>query len=290
MCYKDTRGSFDFPFLCVPLWTTPAYLNPPVMTHQEITRKVQWKDLKELSIREMLIENNLTIPWFVLSITLAYYGYYIFALPFSAFFFLTALRQVHNGFHNSLGTNKFLTWFTLYSNSILMMASIHAVKFNHIRHHKYCLSEQDYEGKSARMSWYGAILYGPVHIFLIHRVTYQLGNKQYRRNMILELLSIAAFMFLVCWFQVHFLIYHIIVMVIGEFMMAFFAVWTVHHHTEETPELARTQRTGWKNKITFSMFYHLEHHLFPAVPTIKLPELAKRIDEVLPEIKKKQTF
>ena len=35
------------------------------------------------------------------------------------------------------------------------------------------------------------------------------------------------------------------------------------------------------------MFYHLEHHLFPAVPTIKLPELAKRIDEVLPEIEKK---
>jgi fatty acid desaturase len=260
------------------------------MTHQEITRKVQWKDLKDLSIREMLIENNLTIPWFVLSITLAYYGYYFFALPFSAFFFLTALRQVHNGFHNSLGTNKFLTWFTLYSNSILMMASIHAVKFNHIRHHKYCLSEQDYEGKSARMSWYGAILYGPVHMFLIHKVTYQLGNKQYRRNMILELLSIAAFISLVFWFQVYFLIYHIIVMVIGEFMMAFFAVWTVHHHTEEAPELARTQRTGWKNKITFSMFYHLEHHLFPAVPTIKLPELAKRIDEVLPDIEKKQTF
>jgi len=31
------------------------------------------------------------------------------------------------------------------------------------------------------------------------------------------------------------------------------------------------------------MFYHLEHHLFPAVPTIKLAELAKRIAQVLPE-------
>ncbi|SIT28967.1 Fatty acid desaturase [Filimonas lacunae] len=45
----------------------------------------------------------------------------------------------------------------------------------------------------------------------------------------------------------------------------------------------------WKMFI-FSMFYHLEHHLFPAVPTIKLPELAKRIDEALPELEKKQTF
>jgi len=94
----------------------------------------------------------------------------------------------------------------------------------------------------------------------------------------------------VFYFKIAFLIYHIIVMLIGEFMMAFFAVWTVHHDTHDSPEMARTQRTGWKNKITFSMFYHLEHHLFPAVPTIKLPELAKRIDEVLPEIDKKNTF
>lgn len=79
-------------------------------------------------------------------------------------------------------------------------------------------------------------------------------------------------------------------MIFGEFMMAFFAVWTVHHDTHEHPEIARTQRGSWKNKITFSMFYHLEHHLFPAVPTIKLPELARRIDEALPELDKKQTF
>ena len=38
------------------------------------------------------------------------------------------------------------------------------------------------------------------------------------------------------------------------------------------------------------MFYHLEHHLFPAVPTIKLPELADRIDKAIPKIEKKKTF
>ena len=260
------------------------------MTHAEIVKQVAWKDLKALSIREMLIENNLTLPWLFSSWLLAYFGYYALALPCSAFFFLTGLRQVHNGFHNSLGTNKFLTWFTLFSNSVLMMASIHAVKFNHIRHHKYCLSEDDYEGRSAGMSWYGAIFYGPVHMFLIHKVTLQLGNKKYVRNVIAELAAIAAFAFIVCYFNITFLMYHVIVMIFGEFLMAFFAVWTVHHDTEEHPELARTQRGGWKNKITFSMFYHLEHHLFPAVPTIKLPELAKRIDEVLPELEKKNTF
>lgn len=260
------------------------------MTHEEILRKVKWKDLRKLSTREMLIENNLTIPWFVISLTLAYYKYYLFALPFSGFFFLTGLRQVHNGFHNSLGTNRFLTWLSLYINSILMIVSIHAVKFNHLRHHKYCLSEEDYEGKSAGMTWYGAILYGPIHVFKIHQVTWRIGNKKYRQNMVLELISIFIFSFVAFYFQIHWLIYHIIVMIIGEFLMAFFAVWTVHHDTHDNPNFARTQRTGWKNKLTFSMFYHLEHHLFPAVPTIKLPELVKRIDEALPEIDKKSTF
>lgn len=32
------------------------------MTHAEIVKKVTWKDLKDLSVREMLIENNLTLP------------------------------------------------------------------------------------------------------------------------------------------------------------------------------------------------------------------------------------
>lgn len=260
------------------------------MNHLELIKKVEWKDLRTLSVKEMLIENNISLPWFFISIFLAYYEYYWLALPFSAFYFLTALRQVHNGFHNALGTGKFLTWLSLYLNSILMMTSIHAVKFNHIRHHKFCLSEEDYEGKSASMKWYEAILYGPKHMFMIHWITFKKANKKYKRNMMAELISIMVFAFIVFYFQINFLIYHVLIMLFGEFLMAFFAVWTVHHDTHEAPNIARTQRGSWKNKITFSMFYHMEHHLFPAVPTIKLKELAARIDKELPELNKKQTF
>lgn len=32
------------------------------MKHTDITRKVQWKDLTSLSVKEMLIENNISIP------------------------------------------------------------------------------------------------------------------------------------------------------------------------------------------------------------------------------------
>ncbi|HEU4471019.1 MAG TPA: fatty acid desaturase [Flavisolibacter sp.] len=259
------------------------------MTHTELLKKVQWKDLTRLSSGEMLIENNLTIPWAIISWMLAHFGYYLLALPFSALFFLTALRQVHNGFHYSLGTGRKLTWLSLYLNSILMMVSAHAVKFNHLRHHKYCLSEKDYEGKPARMSWWKAILYGPIHIFLIHKTGFKEGNRSYRRNMLIELASIVAFACAAIYFNLSFLVYHCAVMLAGELLSAFFAVWTVHHGCDEH-SIARTQRSGWKNFITYSMFYHLEHHLFPAVPTIKLPELARRIDEAVPGLEKKSTF
>lgn len=259
------------------------------MENTELLRQVQWKDLTKLSLVEVLIENNISIPWALSSWGLAYYGYYWLALPFSAMFFLTALRQVHNAFHNALGTPSFLTWFTMYSNSMLMFASIHAVRFNHLRHHKYCLQEEDYEGKAAAMTWWQAILYGPVHIFLIHWVTFTQGSAKDRFNVAFELLSLIVLVAFVWYWNVYFLWYHLLVMLMGEMLSAFFAVWSVHHDCDEKT-IARTQRTGWKNVITYSMFYHLEHHLFPAVPTIKLPKLVKRIDEAMPNLNKKQTF
>ncbi|WP_295211535.1 fatty acid desaturase [uncultured Chryseobacterium sp.] len=260
------------------------------MNPTELIKEIPWKDLKSLSVKEMLIENNISLPWLFISLFFAYHGYYWAAAPFSGIYFLTALRQVHNGFHNALGTGKFLTWLSMYLNSILMMISIHAVKFNHLRHHKYCLAEEDYEGKPASMTWYKAILYGPEHLLMIHWITYKKGNKNYRKNMFFQLFSVFIFAGMAFYFQLNIFIYHILAMLAGELLMAFFAVWTVHHGTHENPHFARTQRGFWKNKLTFSMFYHMEHHLFPAVPTIKLPELAERIDKALPDLDKKQAF
>ena len=259
------------------------------MSNSSLLKQVKWKDLIRLNRWEIFIENNITLPWLGSSLVLAYFHLYILAVPCSVLFFLTALRQVHNGFHNSLGIGKKATWLSLYLNSLLMMTSIHAVKFSHLRHHKYCLGEQDHEGKCAKMSWYKAILYGPMHIFSIHKVVLTLGPGKYKRDVIIEIISIFTFMAIAVAADIEFLVYHCLVMITGEIFSAFFAVWTVHHDLDEHV-IARTQRSRWKNFVTYNMFYHLEHHLFPAVPTIKLPELAKRIDESVPDLEKKVTF
>lgn len=259
------------------------------METSTLLSRVQWKDLLKLSAREKFIENTITIPWLLASWVLAYFHLYFFALPCSFLFFLTALRQSHNGFHHSLGISKRATRMSIYLNSVLMLSSMHAVKFTHLRHHKYCMGEKDFEGKCAKMRWHQAILYGPRHILSIHRAAITLGNKIYKRDVLIELLSIIIFISAVVLLKWNFLVYHCIAMAAGEFFSAFFAVWTVHHDLEGSA-IARTQRTKWKNLVSYNMFYHLEHHLFPAVPTIKLPELARRIDTAAPGLEKKTTF
>jgi len=48
---------------------------------------------------------------------------------------------------------------------------------------------------------------------------------------------------------------------------------------------------GWlKNMISYSMFYHLEHHLYPAVPTCHLAKRAERVDEAAPEVRGMQVY
>jgi fatty acid desaturase len=78
-------------------------------------------------------------------------------------------------------------------------------------------------------------------------------------------------------------------MATGELFTAFFAVWTVHHDCNEEV-FARTLSHRGKNRMTYNMFYHPGHHLFPGAPTIRLPELSDRIWEKLPGLKAKEVF
>lgn len=252
-------------------------------------RSIRWKDLTRMTTRQRIIENSITIPWLLISCGLAFFHYYILALPFSFIFFLTGLRQVHNGFHYTLGVSRSLTEATLFVNSLLMMTAMHAVRYNHLRHHKYCLQEQDIEGNCARMTAIQALLYGPVFIYRLHASALRSPKAATRKAVRRELIAIVLYAAVVFSLHIGFLEYHIIAMCTGELFTAFFAVWTVHHDCEGKV-FARSVSPRWKNWLTFNMFYHLEHHLFPGVPTIRLPELSRRIRKELPDLKIKDVF
>ena len=254
-------------------------------------KNVKWKDLQHLTRREIATEIVLSLPWLFGSCVLAYFQLYIPALICSFFFFLTGLRQSHNAQHYTVGISKRATEWFLFFLSSTMMASMHAVKYNHIQHHKHPLSEKDVEAMSAKMKWWKAIMAGPYFIIMIHKHAMFYANKFIKRWIIFEV-SVILFIFFITYFiiRIDWITYHVSVMIIGECFTSFFAVWTVHHDCDSEQLHSRTLRGAVITKIFYNMFYHTEHHLFPKVPTCHLPELAARIDRVMPEIKNKRVL
>jgi fatty acid desaturase len=246
---------------------------------------VVWQDLVPLSRFEVARELTLSWPWLAVSLACAAERLWAPALAASFMVFLTGLRQVHNGHHYALGLSRRATEWFLFAMSIVMLGAMHAVKFNHLRHHKLCMGAGDVEAASARMSAWQAIAFGPLFPLLLHHAALKLGDPATRRWIVAELAANAAWIAAVCfWLDVAMLRYHVAVMAVAQCLTAFFAVWTVHHDTEQAPFPARTQRGPLKNLLSYAMFLHVEHHLFPQVPTCHLPALARRLDAVAPEL------
>ncbi len=259
--------------------------------HDSRLRSVMWRDLVPVAWPEMIVELLLPLSWLVASLLVAGRGHYWIALGLSFMFFLTGLRLVHNAFHSALGLSNLFTSGVLWVMSLVMLGSMHAVRFNHLRHHKLMLSEGDVEGRAAEMPAWRALLFGPVFPVLLHVTALRYGSAKLRATVIAELSMNAVWIAAVFGFWNSSLPrYHVSAMLIGQCMTAFFAVWTVHHHCDRTHYIARTLRNRFKNQITFHMFRHIEHHLFPLVPTCHLPELSRRIDHAAPELKSKIVF
>jgi fatty acid desaturase len=252
---------------------------------------VAWRDLLLLQRREVVGELALSIPWLTGSWVLAAGGWWAVALACSFMFFLTALRQVHGAFHGSLGLSRRATDAVMFVLSVLMISAMHAVRHNHLRHHARCLEADDLEGRCARMSPGRALLFGPVFPLLLHYHALRDGNRRTRWWSGAELIGIATIVATsVGGLLPSFLRYHVAAMTAGQCLTAFFAVWTVHHHCPRDGAYARTIRRRFKNVVTYNMFLHIEHHLFPRVPTRRLPELARRLERAAPELRTKVVF
>jgi fatty acid desaturase len=243
---------------------------------------VEWRDLVPLSGFEKLWELGLGLPWVLFSFLCYAHGWWWAGLACSFYVFLTGLRQSHNAQHYTLGLPRVIQDGVLMTLSALMLASMHAVQVTHLHHHRHCLEDQDHEGATARLSWWRAILTGPLFYVRLHLSAWRLASRRKRLWVAGELLVIALVLFcafcLTHWTPLR---WHYGAMLTGECCTGFFAVWTVHHgcHSHEP---GRTQRGRWLNLISYSMFFHAEHHVFPAVPTAHLHELARRLDTASP--------
>jgi fatty acid desaturase len=251
---------------------------------------VEWRDLVALSPLEKAWELSLGLPWIILSLWSYARGWWGAGLACSFYVFLTGLRQSHNAQHYSLGLPRKVQDGVLFALSVLMLASMHAVQVTHLHHHRHCLENEDCEGATARLSWWQALLAGPLFFLRLHHSAWHLAGRRKRFWIAAEMIVISSVVLVVlcfkCWIALR---WHVGAMLAGECLTGFFAVWTVHHGCD-AHEPGRTQRGWWLNLISYSMFYHAEHHLFPAVPTAHLPALARRLDVTAPEITSRQVL
>lgn len=309
--HASTQGS---PIGPLPQAIDAVPIRPPASSHEyqhrSVRKRVAWKDLVPLTRAERVWECTLSLPWLVGAcfaynqvgslaslVSLGWSGLewstflWLFAgAACSFFFFLTGLRQSHNAQHSCLGIGRLGHDLMLMVLSVLMLSSMHAVRVVHLHHHRHCLDEHDEEARHANWPWYKVLALGPWLSVLQHRNGIVLGDSAHRRWIIAEIGLCVGVVLIAAIAGPAWLGWHVTAMLTGECLAGFFAVWIVHRGCDEHHQIARTQRGWLKNLLSYSMFYHLEHHLWPAVPTCHLPTLAERLDEVEPRFREKQVI
>ena len=75
---------------------------------------------------------------------------------------------------------------------------------------------------------------------------------------------------------------YVVMAVVGSWVYPLLTVYLPHHDYGDTPwTQTRTLRGRVLPAVFLELTYHLEHHLYPQVPSHRLPELARRLEPVL---------
>lgn len=254
------------------------------MQRDRALRLVPWRDLATMRVRDGLVECLHPLPWIAASWALAAAGWWLPATGAAFMIFLTALRLNHETIHHNLGFTPRGHRLVLHALSALMLGSNNAVAFNHLHHHRHVGHADDLEGKCGTMPAWRVLLYGPVFPIEMHRAAWANGGPVLRRRMTIDLVLNVLVIAIALASGSAVLLFHVVMMLVAQCLTAFFAVWITHHGCDHAGPVARTQRSRLVNRLTYNMFLHLEHHLFPAVPVKRLGVLAARLDTAAPSL------
>lgn len=194
--------------------------------------------------------------------------------------FVTYGSTSHDLVHGSLGLKRLPNDLLLCVVELISLRSGHAYQAAHLNHHARFPHDDDIEAEAARMSLIRALLQGVVFPFRIY--AWALRNPHGRRNWIVgEGMAVAA----IVLGAVAALPWTIIPGVYAGLMIA--GSWTIPlvtsylpHDPEASDVLHQTRlfRGSFLRIVAFDHLYHLEHHLYPAVPHQNWPRLARRLD------------
>lgn len=210
-------------------------------------------------------------------------GWWLAAILAVMLLFITIVAAAHDLVHYALGLPPRLNEILLAVIGLLVLESGHAYKASHLQHHRRFPHDDDPEGDPARMNFWRALLEGPIFLFRLWGWAMQRAPHE-RRWLMLEAGWVVGFVLLsiALWPQAPaFLVYA--GLVIGGSWV--YPISTVHlpHNVQGKNALFQTYTLRGRiiPKLFLELTYHLEHHLYPAVPSHHYADLANRLEPYL---------
>ena len=226
---------------------------------------------------------TLFIPFLYVALYFAFAGlrwWPLAALSLVALSFVTYGSISHDLVHRNLGLPKAINDAFLSVIELLALRSGHAYRLAHLHHHARFPHVDDIEGAAAGMSFPRTMLEGVVFQFKIWFWAVRRAGPD-KRLILLEglgclLLVVLAF---VLYPVTPVLIVYVALMIMGSWIIPLITSY-IPHNPKGTSELLQTHLFRGKvlSVVALEHTYHLEHHLYPAIPHHNWPQLAKRLD------------
>jgi beta-carotene hydroxylase len=197
--------------------------------------------------------------------------------------FVAVVTVTHDVVHGCLGLRRRGTEWALFALGAVLLESGHAYRVTHLQHHRTFPGPDDPEGYPAKLTFVGAVLYGPVFLVRLWIWAYR-RSRPARPWLVAEacvpVLAVAAGVAL--WPVTKGMLVYVAMAVVGSWVYPLLTVYLPHHDFGDTPwTQTRTLRGRVLPAVFLELTYHLEHHLYPQVPSHRLPELARRLEPVL---------
>ena len=195
--------------------------------------------------------------------------------------FVAVVTATHDVVHRTLGLTNGQTDVWLFFLGLVLLESGHAYRMTHRQHHRLFPSPEDPEGYPANLSLVGAVLYGPVFLVRLWCWSFARADRWTRRWLVAEACApfIAVGAGIVYWSTTPYVLAYAVMAIVGSWVYPLLTVYLPHHDYGEDPlTQTRTVRGRIIPAIFLELTYHLEHHLYPQVPSHHLPELARRLD------------
>ena len=201
-------------------------------------------------------------------------------LALIALSFFTYGSTSHDLVHRNMGLPGRANAILLCVIELLAIRSGHAYRAAHLYHHLRYPAEDDIEGAAARMSWPRAIREGLTLQYRVWFWAIRRGGHE-RRWMLAEgavcVTLVTTALAAIPWSIVPAI--YVGLMIAGSWVIPL-VTSTIPHDVDGADELAQTRlfRGRVASIVALEHLYHLEHHLYPAVPHQNWPELARRLD------------